>query len=206
MAAEAHASPHPRHWWVCRDGYVRTCRASTDTAWHKAGERTVPASLKWVFWQHHLEIPYLVKTCVPLSRDFVVILGGRVNCCEGSYLIYFKSSLLQVSPLLLENLFTTTILWPFLCIYIYICTYTYIHVCIKSIYFKQSPVSFSAQPDAHTTAMQKSQQLQTSSFPRVSGRLSSKSLLALIWDKGALSLFSWRVAMATRHKDISIAG
>lgn len=96
-----------------------------------------------------------------------------------------------------------------LCIYIkymYICMHTYIHMYIKSIYFKQSPVSFSAQPNAHTTAVQKSWQLQTSSFPTVSGRLRSKSLLVLMWDKGALSLFSWRVAMATWHKDISIAG
>lgn len=77
---------------------------------------------------------------------------------------------------------------------------------IKSIYFKQSSVSFSTQINAHTTLMQKSQQLQTTSFPTVSCRLCSKSLLVLIWDKGALSLFSWRVAMATWHKDISIAG
>lgn len=108
-----------------------------------------------------------------------------------------------------------------LCIYIYILKNTYVHmhtyICIyfiythmyiKSIYSKQSSVSFSRsdQPKADTTAMQKSQQLQTSSFPTVSGRLRSKSLLVLIWDKGALSLFSRRVAMATWHKDISIAG
>lgn len=68
--------------------------------------------------------------------------------------------------------------------------HTYLYMYIKSIYFKQSSVSFSSQPNAHTTAMQKSQQLQTSSFPTVSSRLRSKSLLVLIWDKGALSLFS----------------
>lgn len=84
--------------------------------------------------------------------------------------------------------------------------HTYIYMYIKSI-ISSNPLSlFSVWPNAHTTAMQKSQQLQTSSFPTVSGRLRSKSLLVLIWDKGTLSLFSQRVAMATWHKDISIAG
>lgn len=160
----------------------------------------------WVFWEPHLEIRYLVRTCGALGGDLVVVPGGSIKCCRGSCLIYFKSSLLQVSPPLLANLsLTTTIpqLSLYVCIYIYIniCTFMYIHM-----YINLFQATICLQPNAHTTAVQKSRQLQTSFFPTVSVRLCSKSLLVLIWDKGTLSLFSWRVAMATWHKDISIAG
>lgn len=84
--------------------------------------------------------------------------------------------------------------------------YMYRYAHIKGSAPEQPPASVSTQPHGSGHNTTRPQWLRVSSIPTIQGRLGSKTPLAFIWDKGALSLFSWRVAMATSHKDISIAG
>lgn len=102
-----------------------------------------------------LEIPYLARICGPLSRDLFVIPGGCVRSCKGSCLIYFKSSLLQVSPPLLANLSLNhhRSMVFFVCMYIYIKKKKYIaylHIYVYKINLFQAILCLLFHPDQCT--------------------------------------------------------
>lgn len=180
------------------DRCARTCRASTDTAQHKA-------QLAWCEFSGALRIqfgqdlwcPFKGFGCYPWWPWQVL------QVLQVVLLHLFQVIFTHVTPLSWQTCLSISAFHSLLCVYKYIhINKVYEHMCL-SVYFKQF---FFAQSNAHTTIMQESPSICRQAPSPVSIRLWSKSLLVLIWDKGALSLFSWRVAMATWHKDISIAG
>lgn len=179
--------------------------------WHCIAQG--PASLMWIFWNTHLRIqfgqdlwsPFKGFGCYPwwLWQVLQVLLVYLFQVFQVFYSCYTSF----VANLSLNQYLS-------IASFVYINTYknkVYEHMCI-SIYayeinvFPTIPCLFFAQSNALTAIMQESPSSCRQAPSPVSIRLWSKSLLVLIWDKGALSLFSWRVAMATWHKDISIAG
>lgn len=187
---------------VCKDGCVRTYTASTDTAQGRRKENACWCDVSFLGASSGNTLSGQDLWCP--CRGFGWCPWGPHQMLQGLLLdlfqVLFTSAFTSFAGKPVPHHHHSTAAFVCVCIYINVCTYAYIHM-----YTNLFQAIICLQPNAHTTAVQKSRQLQTSFFPTVSVRLGSKSLLVLMWDKGALSLFSWRVAMATWHKDISIA-
>lgn len=169
--------------------------------WHCIAQG--PASLMWIFWNIHLRIRFGQDLWSWLLSLAAVTSAASAPAVFISSLFYSRYTSFLANLSLNQYLSTTSFVYIKIK-YKNLCVYLFMHR--KSMYFKQFPVSFFAQSNALTTIIQESPSSCRQAPSSVSIRLWSKSLLVLMWDKGALSLFSWRVAMATWHKDISIAG